>query len=157
MSIRPSRRYRRAARSSRPTSGLRCVFEQDGDRIAVLTDESGFVLTLANFDKVDKVEYPGAFHIGFMQESRERVDEDLPASDVRRHRREAAPRLPRGLDLLPPRTGRHHGQKSDTSITEMEIAAGAGSSARAAGVRLRHPGTYAKKVSKWASRYLDIL
>jgi hypothetical protein len=38
-------------------------------------DESGFVLTLANFDKVDKVEYPGAFHIGFMQESRERVDE----------------------------------------------------------------------------------
>jgi catechol 2,3-dioxygenase-like lactoylglutathione lyase family enzyme len=55
--------------------GLRCVFERGRDMLAVLMDESGFVLTLANFDKVDKVEYPGAFHIGFMQESREQVDE----------------------------------------------------------------------------------
>jgi catechol 2,3-dioxygenase-like lactoylglutathione lyase family enzyme len=54
---------------------FRCVFERDRDTLAVLMDESGFILTLANFEKVDKVEYPGAFHIGFMQDSRERVDE----------------------------------------------------------------------------------
>ena len=41
----------------------------------MLVDESGFVLTLNNFQKATEVEYPGAFHIGFMQESRERVDE----------------------------------------------------------------------------------
>ena len=55
--------------------GFRCVVERGRDALAVLTDPSGFVLTLSNFDKVDKVEYPGAFHIGFMQDSRERVDE----------------------------------------------------------------------------------
>ncbi|HWE39459.1 MAG TPA: VOC family protein [Isosphaeraceae bacterium] len=54
--------------------GFRCVSERGGV-IAVLLDESGFVLTLSNFDKVGEVEYPGAFHIGFMQDSRERVDE----------------------------------------------------------------------------------
>ena len=32
-------------------------------------------MTLSNFDKSAQVEYPGAFHIGFQQESRERVDE----------------------------------------------------------------------------------
>jgi len=32
-------------------------------------------LTLNNFDKAEKVEYPGAFHIGFMQQSHEKVDE----------------------------------------------------------------------------------
>ncbi len=54
---------------------FRCVFERGRDTLAVLTDESGFVLTLSNFDKAEKVEYPGAFHIGFMQDSKERVDE----------------------------------------------------------------------------------
>jgi lactoylglutathione lyase len=55
--------------------GFRCVAERGRDALAVLIDESGFVLTLNNFDKVEQVEYPGAFHIGFMQSSRERVDE----------------------------------------------------------------------------------
>src|SRR5262249_32075074 len=45
------------------------------DALAVLADECGFILTLNNFDKAAHVEYPGAFHIGFMQDSRERVDE----------------------------------------------------------------------------------
>jgi catechol 2,3-dioxygenase-like lactoylglutathione lyase family enzyme len=40
-----------------------------------MVDESGFIFTLSNFDKAEKVEYPGAFHIGFTQESREEVDE----------------------------------------------------------------------------------
>jgi lactoylglutathione lyase len=55
--------------------GLRCVVERGRDVLAVLVDDSGLVLTLNNFDKAAKVEYPGAFHIGFMQTSRERVDE----------------------------------------------------------------------------------
>ncbi|MDR3634842.1 MAG: VOC family protein [Isosphaeraceae bacterium] len=55
--------------------GLQCVAEKGRDALAVLVDESGCVLTLNNFEKATEVEYPGAFHIGFMQESRERVDE----------------------------------------------------------------------------------
>lgn len=55
--------------------GLRCVTERGRAALAVLVDESGFILTLNNFNKATSVEYPGAFHIGFMQESRERVDE----------------------------------------------------------------------------------
>lgn len=57
--------------------GLRCIasvarVDQD---VAVLTDESGFALTLHNFDRRTPIEYPGGFHVGFMQDSRERVDE----------------------------------------------------------------------------------
>ena len=55
--------------------GFRCVAARGRDALAVLVDESGFILTLNNFDKVTEVSYPGAFHIGFMQDSRERVDE----------------------------------------------------------------------------------
>jgi lactoylglutathione lyase len=54
--------------------GFRCVMERGRGALAVLVDESGFVLTLNNFEKATEVEYPGAFHIGFMQESREQVD-----------------------------------------------------------------------------------
>ena len=43
--------------------------------IAFLRDEKGMVLTLTNFELGAVVKYPGAFHIGFIQESRERVDE----------------------------------------------------------------------------------
>ncbi len=53
--------------------GFRCVSERPV--IAVLIDESGFVLTLSNFNGATEVEFPGAFHIGFGQESREQVDE----------------------------------------------------------------------------------
>jgi lactoylglutathione lyase len=53
--------------------GFRCVFERGGDTLVVLTDEAGFVLTLSNFNNATEVEYPGAFHIGFMQETREQV------------------------------------------------------------------------------------
>ena len=55
--------------------GFRCLAERGRGALAVLADQSGFILSLNNFDKAAKVEYPGAFHIGFMQESRERVDE----------------------------------------------------------------------------------
>ena len=50
------------------------MFERGPDTLAVLVNGSGFILTLSNFDKAAEVEYPGAFHIGFMQDSRERVD-----------------------------------------------------------------------------------
>ncbi len=55
--------------------GFRCITAKGRDALAVLVDESGFVFTLSNFEKANEVNYPGAFHIGFMQESRERVDE----------------------------------------------------------------------------------
>jgi catechol 2,3-dioxygenase-like lactoylglutathione lyase family enzyme len=55
--------------------GLRCVADKGRDALVVLIDESGFILTLNNFDKATEVTYPGAFHIGFMQQSREKVDE----------------------------------------------------------------------------------
>lgn len=55
--------------------GLRCVADLGRNALAVLVDESGFIFTLSNFDKATAVTYPGAFHIGFMQETRERVDE----------------------------------------------------------------------------------
>jgi catechol 2,3-dioxygenase-like lactoylglutathione lyase family enzyme len=54
--------------------GFRPVFDRGGT-LAVLIDESGFVFTLSNFNKATEVDYPGAFHIGFNQESREKVDE----------------------------------------------------------------------------------
>ena len=53
---------------------FRCVVERGRDALVVLVDDTGFVLTLNNFEKASEVEYPGAFHIGFMQESVERVD-----------------------------------------------------------------------------------
>jgi len=45
------------------------------DTIAFLRDENGMVLTLTNIDRAGEVTYPGAFHIGFIQESSEKVDE----------------------------------------------------------------------------------
>jgi catechol 2,3-dioxygenase-like lactoylglutathione lyase family enzyme len=45
------------------------------DTIAFLRDDNGMVLTLTNIDRAAEVHYPGAFHIGFIQESREKVDE----------------------------------------------------------------------------------
>jgi catechol 2,3-dioxygenase-like lactoylglutathione lyase family enzyme len=45
------------------------------DKIAILRDESGMVLTLTNFEGAAEVQYPGAFHVGFIQESPAKVDE----------------------------------------------------------------------------------
>jgi lactoylglutathione lyase len=43
--------------------------------IAVMTDDSGFILTLSNFNKATRVDYPEGFHVGFVQQSPERVNE----------------------------------------------------------------------------------
>ena len=53
--------------------GFRCV--SDRPVIAVLINESRFILALSNFNGATEVNFPGAFHIGFHQESREQVDE----------------------------------------------------------------------------------
>lgn len=55
--------------------GFRCIAAPGRDILANLVDESGFLLNLSNFDKATEVEYPSGFHIGFMQDSREQVDE----------------------------------------------------------------------------------
>ena len=42
---------------------------------AILRDDNGMVLTLIRGQRDQPVEYPGSFHIGFIQESEERVNE----------------------------------------------------------------------------------
>jgi catechol 2,3-dioxygenase-like lactoylglutathione lyase family enzyme len=54
--------------------GFRTVVNRGNNELVVMLDETGFALTLNNFGKVAEVEYPGAFHIGFMQKGREEVD-----------------------------------------------------------------------------------
>jgi len=54
--------------------GFRCVAGRQSDALVVLVDESGFVLSLNNFTEAEEVAYPGAFHVGFRQDSREQVD-----------------------------------------------------------------------------------
>ncbi len=44
------------------------------ETMAFLNDDNGMVLSLMNLQGEDKIEYPGMFHIGFVQESREDVD-----------------------------------------------------------------------------------
>src|SRR4051812_20879496 len=41
----------------------------------MVTDENGMVLTLIRFPKGKEIEYPYTFHIGFIQESEEKVNE----------------------------------------------------------------------------------
>jgi catechol 2,3-dioxygenase-like lactoylglutathione lyase family enzyme len=55
--------------------GFRCLAgAPQSDTFVVLADESGFVLSLNNFTEAEEVVYPGAFHVGFRQDSREQVD-----------------------------------------------------------------------------------
>jgi catechol-2,3-dioxygenase len=67
------------------------------NNIAFLTDDNGIVLTLTSMKVagVTEVKYPGAFHVGFIQESPGRVDE------INRQLRED------GFDVPPP--SRQHG------------------------------------------------
>lgn len=45
------------------------------DRIAFLRDDRGMVLTLTNYEHGAEVKYPGSFHVGFIQQSPQKVDE----------------------------------------------------------------------------------
>jgi catechol 2,3-dioxygenase-like lactoylglutathione lyase family enzyme len=53
--------------------GFRTLLDR-GESLVVMADESGFVLSLNNFQKSEEVAYPGAFHIGFAQQSRDQVN-----------------------------------------------------------------------------------
>ena len=55
--------------------GFRTLLRRADHTLAVLVDGSRFVLSLNNFGKAGSVSYPGGFHIGFLQDSREAVDE----------------------------------------------------------------------------------
>jgi lactoylglutathione lyase len=67
------------------------------DKIAFLTDENGLLLSLTSMKlgKETAVRYPATFHIGFIQESEQRVDE------INRRLKED------GLEVPPP--SRQHG------------------------------------------------
>ncbi|MEO7715426.1 MAG: VOC family protein [Capsulimonas sp.] len=52
--------------------GFRALTEKEKPPLAVLEGENGFVLVLSRFTDETPV-YPKAFHIGFMQESPEKV------------------------------------------------------------------------------------
>jgi catechol 2,3-dioxygenase-like lactoylglutathione lyase family enzyme len=54
--------------------GFHCVAEPTKANV-VLTDNAGLVLTISNFDHADEVTYPKWFHIGFMQDSDDKVDD----------------------------------------------------------------------------------
>ena len=53
--------------------GFHCIAEPT-DANVVLTDDAGLVLTISNFDHAEEVTYPKWFHVGFMQDSDEKVD-----------------------------------------------------------------------------------
>src|SRR4051794_10643652 len=57
--------------------GLRSMEGAPPDKatMAFLTDDHGMVLSLFRGPRGVAVEYPGSFHIGFIQESEARVDE----------------------------------------------------------------------------------
>jgi catechol 2,3-dioxygenase-like lactoylglutathione lyase family enzyme len=63
--------------------------------MAGLRDDNGMVLTLMRVGEAAEVSYPGSFHIGFIQESEERVNE------IHQRLQED------GFDIAPPR--RFHG------------------------------------------------
>jgi len=54
---------------------LRCTLSRGNDEYVVLTDEAAFELALSISDTVMLRDYPVDFHLGFMQDSRERVSE----------------------------------------------------------------------------------
>ncbi|QDK78260.1 VOC family protein [Spirosoma sp. KCTC 42546] len=54
--------------------GFRCL-ELKGDFIAILHDDDGFILTISNFKKGEIPQYPADFHVGFVQETPEKVME----------------------------------------------------------------------------------
>ena len=83
MSIWLCRMWRETRKFFEKYFAFHCPEQKGRDTFAVLTDETGFVLTLSNLDKVDQVNYPGIFHIGFMQESPESSERNLSADERR--------------------------------------------------------------------------
>lgn len=55
--------------------GLLPQEEKPNPGFDILRDDRGMVLTLIRFPKGKEIEYPSTFHIGFIQESEEKVNE----------------------------------------------------------------------------------
>jgi catechol 2,3-dioxygenase-like lactoylglutathione lyase family enzyme len=55
--------------------GFKCIEDAGRNMIAVLRGDGGFVLTLSNFNHATEVVYPVGFHVGFILEKPEQVDE----------------------------------------------------------------------------------
>jgi len=53
--------------------GFRCLEVKGDNIIAILKDNDDFILTISNFQKAQTVSYPADFHIGFVQETPEKV------------------------------------------------------------------------------------
>ena len=54
--------------------GLRCLGGPMPETIVLMVDENECLIALSRFNKSEAVVYPKAFHVGFMQASREAVD-----------------------------------------------------------------------------------
>lgn len=65
-----------AAKFLRKYFGLRGMDKsEDNDNFDVMFDDGNFVLTLMKVGENAEVNYPPSFHIGFIQESEEKVNE----------------------------------------------------------------------------------
>jgi catechol 2,3-dioxygenase-like lactoylglutathione lyase family enzyme len=49
--------------------------EAKGGVLIVLSDETGFILILSHFDTEEVPKYPRDFHVGFIRETRQQVNE----------------------------------------------------------------------------------
>jgi catechol 2,3-dioxygenase-like lactoylglutathione lyase family enzyme len=49
--------------------------ETKGGVLIVLSDEAGFILILSHFDASENPQYPRDFHIGFIRDTRQQVNE----------------------------------------------------------------------------------
>jgi lactoylglutathione lyase len=71
---------------------LKCSETKGDNLLTVLRDEAGFILILSHFEKNVVPQYPRDFHVGFIQETVEQVNEIYD-------RMKAA-----GIDVRPPKT-----------------------------------------------------
>ena len=79
--------------------GFHCI-AQPTDANVVLTDNGGLVLTISNFDHLDEVTYPKWFHVGFMQDSDDKVDEIYDRLKTAGMKSRKTGEYARGPDLL---------------------------------------------------------
>lgn len=54
--------------------GFRLLAEKNADRLVILQGDGGVFLAISNFDKVETVQYPPMFHVGFFLDSDGEVD-----------------------------------------------------------------------------------
>jgi len=52
---------------------LHCIAERG--TVAIMRDDAGVIVALSNFGHAKEVTYPKEFHVGFFQNTKERVDE----------------------------------------------------------------------------------